>query len=103
MPLYAEVGDTLGRANCIQSLGDIAEAEGDRKAAEARFREALGLYSQIPEPYSMGWAHVRLARMAGYEAGRGGHVREARRLWESIDRPDLVEGLRKAFGVLAGD
>ncbi len=137
LPLYRQVGDVLGEANCIQSLGDIALARSDHEgarqryeagaaalpagrrragrgqlhpepgrhragrrragAAGARFEEALALYRRIEEPYSIGWALVRLARLAEGEA-RAELVAEARAAWESIDRPDLVARLEREFG-----
>jgi tetratricopeptide (TPR) repeat protein len=101
LPLYRNVGDVLGEANCIRSLGDIALARSDPETATARFEEALGLYRRIQEPYSIGCAHVRLARLApeGSEERRS-HLRAAREAWESIKRPDLVETLRNEFGEL---
>ena len=35
-PLYRQVGDVLGEANCIQGLGDIALARSDHGAARLR-------------------------------------------------------------------
>ena len=35
LPLYRQVGDVLGEANCIQGLGDIALARSDHDAARA--------------------------------------------------------------------
>jgi hypothetical protein len=83
-------------------LGDIALNLADPKAASIRFTEALGLFQRIQEPYSIGWAHVRLARLApeGSEE-RKGHLHAARKAWESIKRPDLVEKwLVSEFGEL---
>ena len=36
LPLYRQVGDILGEANCIQSLGDIALERSDHEGARAR-------------------------------------------------------------------
>ena len=97
LPLYQQVGAVLGEANCIQGLGDIALAEGESEAAGERFMGALALYRRIEEPYSIGWASVRLARLAVGEA-RVRLVAETRAAWESIDRPDLVARLEREFG-----
>jgi tetratricopeptide (TPR) repeat protein len=89
IPLYQTVGHILGEANCIQSLGDIDQREARPGAARTRFEQALAMYQRIPEPYSIGWAHVRLADLSE-DPERQGHLAAARAAWESIGRPDLV-------------
>jgi hypothetical protein len=97
LPLYRQVGAVHGQANCVQRLGDIAKAKGDLPGARERFEQALLLYERIPEPYSIGWAHWRLARLTKGDEKRR-HVRTARAAWTSIDRPDLVADLDQEFG-----
>lgn len=84
-----------GRANCIQSLGDIALRKGDETTAAANFREALTLYRGIAEPYSIGLALRRLARLerdAGRrremlaEAVEGGHGWGLTAWWRNCER-----------------
>jgi tetratricopeptide (TPR) repeat protein len=91
LPLYRQVGTVLGEANCIQGFGDISVAEGARDEAESKYREALALYERIGEPYSVGGAHLRLARLATEDASRTAHVTAAREAWLSVGREDLVE------------
>jgi tetratricopeptide (TPR) repeat protein len=98
LPLFRQVGDVLGEANCIKNLGDIELALENPAAGRQKFLDALELYSRIPEPNSIGWTQVRLARLAGSEEERGRHVAAARAAWQSIDRPDLVQLLEKEFG-----
>ncbi len=88
LPLYRRVGDVLGEANCIQRLGDIDAELGD-PAARDRFGAALRLYERIPEPYSIGFTHRRLAILAAGPE-RVQHLAAARAAWASIDRPDLI-------------
>ncbi len=95
LPLFQRVGDLLGEANCLLSLGEMAEATAEARRLAG---EALALYGRIPEPYSMALAHVALARLVDEPAERRRHVASARELRERIDRPDLVEELRREFG-----
>ena len=92
LPLYRRVGSVLGEANCIQSLGDIAREQQQPDAAREHYVAALALYRRIPEPYSIGSTHHRLARL-GDGAERATHAAAAREAWTSIDRPDLVARL----------
>lgn len=43
-PLYRQVGDVLGEANCIWSLGDLALRHSDHETARARYEQAQPLY-----------------------------------------------------------
>ena len=81
----------VGEANCIASLGDLDEAKGEIARACGRWGEALALYARIPEPYSIGLAHIRLARRAATPGEAAGHRQAARKAWASIDRPDLID------------
>jgi hypothetical protein len=53
---------------------------------------------RLPEPYSIGMARRRLARLASDEAARRAHVAAARAAWRSIGRDDLIEELDTEFG-----
>jgi tetratricopeptide (TPR) repeat protein len=97
LPLYQQTGDVLGEANCIQSLGDIALDRSDHDTARTRYEQALALYQALPEPYSVGWALIRLARLAPAEDERIRRWTAARQAWARIRREDLIESLKAEF------
>jgi tetratricopeptide (TPR) repeat protein len=97
LPLYRRVGDVLGEANCIQGLGDIAVKQSGPNQARELFRNALPLYERISEPYSIGWAHVRLARLSPPGPDRLQHLAAARACFTQIDRPDQLKQLDDEF------
>jgi tetratricopeptide (TPR) repeat protein len=47
LPLFRQLGDVLGEANCIRGLGDIALERSDHDAARQAFNQALPLYRQV--------------------------------------------------------
>jgi tetratricopeptide (TPR) repeat protein len=47
LPLYEQLGDVLGRANCIKGLGHVALSRSDHDGARARYQQALPLYEQL--------------------------------------------------------
>jgi tetratricopeptide (TPR) repeat protein len=97
LPLYQRVGSIRGQANCINGLGDIALALSDAAGARQRYEEALGLYEQIQDPFSIGWTHRRLARIARNDNERRQYVAAASTAWQSIGRADLVKNLIDEF------
>jgi len=97
LPLFRKVGNVVGEANCIQGLGDVALNRLDHHGAAAHYEEALRLYQCIEEPYSIGWTHLRLARLSADQSPKA-HVNAAREAWRSIKRDDLVAELDDEFG-----
>ena len=88
------------KANCLRALGDLALQQDEFIKAREQYEHALEIYSRIPEPYSIGGTHRRLARLASSPEAVQKHVREARDVWEIIERTDLVEELIEEFGTL---
>ena len=69
----------------------MQEAENNILAAPERWGAALAFYAKIPEPKSVGCAHLRLARRAANPKEAAEHREAARAAWDSIDRQDLIE------------
>jgi tetratricopeptide (TPR) repeat protein len=97
LPLHRQAGSVQGEANCIRGLGDIALARSDPDGARAQYEQALALYQAIPEPYSVGWTLVRLARLAPPGEERTRNWTAACQAWVSIGRDDLIESLETEF------
>lgn len=98
LPLYQRGGNLLGQANCIQGAGDVAFRRSEHDVARELYQEALALFERIPDPYSIGWARVKLARIAPTLEEQRQHVEAARKAWTRIKRPDLLEKLDNKFG-----
>jgi tetratricopeptide (TPR) repeat protein len=67
LPLYRQVGDVPGEADCYQRLGDVAAARSDDVAAGAWYDQALQLYQRVDGPSTIGSVHRRLTRIASRE------------------------------------
>jgi tetratricopeptide (TPR) repeat protein len=91
LPLYRRVGSVRGEANCNQGLGDVAERQGKVAVARERWHSALALYTKIRDPYSIGFAHNRLARLTVTPEKAAEHREAAGKAWESIGRQDLID------------
>jgi tetratricopeptide (TPR) repeat protein len=97
LPLYQQARAVLGEANCIESQGDLALALSDHDGAREHYSQALPRYQAIPEPYSIGWILVRLARLDSADSERALHWQAAREAWTSIGRQDLIESVKAEF------
>ena len=95
--LYRQVGDVRGEANCISGLGDIALARSDHDSARAQYERTLPLYQTIQDPYPIGWALIRLARLDQADSERIRNWKAARQAWTSIGREDLIESVKAEF------
>lgn len=90
-------GTTAQQAQTWEALGDLAYYRSDHDGARARYEQALPPYQEIAEPYSIGWALVRLARLDSADSGRARHWEAARQAWTSIGRDDLIESVKAEF------
>jgi tetratricopeptide (TPR) repeat protein len=97
LALYQQAGELRGQAECIKGLGDVALDRSDHDDARARYEQALTLYRAIPEPYSIGWTLVRLARLDPADGERVRHWRAACEAWTSIGRGDLIASIEAEF------
>jgi tetratricopeptide (TPR) repeat protein len=97
LALYQQAGELRGQAECIKGLGDVALDRTDHDDARARYEQALTLYRAIPEPYSIGWTLVRLARLDPADRERVRHWRAACEAWTSIGRGDLIASIEAEF------
>jgi tetratricopeptide (TPR) repeat protein len=93
--LYRQIGLQLGEADCLLQLGDIAR---QRAAGDSRtyYEEALTLYQQIQDSYSVAQAHRHLARIA-VEPERSRHVQTARAIWEGQHLEHRVAEIDREF------
>ncbi|NDJ15261.1 MAG: tetratricopeptide repeat protein [Acidobacteriia bacterium] len=94
---YNELGNRLGQANCIQSLGDIHLRRSDHDFAHAAYQKALAMYRSISDPYSSGRALYSLARLETTPKTQRQLVAEAVAALTSINRPDLIATLQTEF------
>jgi tetratricopeptide (TPR) repeat protein len=97
LPLFQQAGNVVGEARCFHRLGDVALRNSDHDGARAQYERALLLYEAIPDPHSVGWTLVRLARLDPPGIDRARHWRAARKAWASIGRDDLIESIEAEF------
>ena len=96
LPLFRQVGDVVGEANCISGNGGVARAVGDLATAAAWYQTALTLYQRMHATQHIAIAHEDLARVTE-GAERAGHVEAARAAWLSMDLLDEAERVTRAF------
>ena len=97
LALYRQAGDVRGEANCVKGMGDIALDRSDLAGARRWYEQALTLYQAIPDPCSVGWTLVSLARLDPARSEQARHWSAARQAWTSIGREDLVESVSAEF------
>lgn len=100
LPLFRRVGSILGEGNCIQSFGDIYRLSGARSEAREKYLEALQIFERIEEPFSIGWTHLRLARVEDNARAIADHLHAAKAAWTQIGRQDLIAQLDQEFNTM---
>jgi hypothetical protein len=90
-------GTVIQQANTWKALGDLQAGRSDHDGARARYEQALPLYQAITEPFSVGWALVRLARLDPAGSERLDRWEAAVQAWTSVGREDLIEAIRAEF------
>jgi tetratricopeptide (TPR) repeat protein len=94
LPIYRAIGDRLGEANALLSLGDLTRKEDRYSQAWDFYEQVLSFYRTIGDHYSL--ARV-LYRMGDWYVEQGkpqdaiSLYQQAVDLWRSIDLSDLVE------------
>ena len=91
MPIYRQIGDRLGEANCVQSLGDVARMQARYEQAGQLYNQALPIYRQIGD--RLGEANCllsmgRLARNTSDSAAMQAAYAEAEKIYSSIGFTD---------------
>lgn len=93
LPLYRQVGDVLGEANCLLSLASIAFGRSEPDAARRGYEEALALYREVGDVpgeanCTFGLSHIRLLGTdPDPDAARRGYE-EALALYRQVDDKD---------------
>jgi tetratricopeptide (TPR) repeat protein len=90
LPIARQIGNALCEGACIFGLGEVAMRLSSYDDAREKYVQALAVFGRIPDPYLMGVTHLRLSEIARSDIEREHHLSEARRLWLSINRPDLI-------------
>lgn len=94
--IFDELGDKIGRAQCIRARAALAAATGQPRAAVELLDEALEMVREIGDPVWALTLHDALADLVmDSDADRAGrNLAEAARLAELLDRPQQVRDLR---------
>lgn len=79
--IFRALGDQVGIAEVLDTLGDIAWGMGDFAAAQAHYEEGLALQRQLNVPNRIGLALYSLGRL---QVDRGDHVAAAPLLNEAL-------------------
>ncbi len=83
------LGDRFEEGCCYRTIGRLAQAKGDSKAAEANFEKAVYILRSLEDRFEL--AHTLLAQ--GELTGRDDLLREAQRLFAQIQGAEFYQAL----------
>ena len=96
-PIYHAIGDRLGEANCIQSLGDVHLRLAEYPLARQRYEEARPIYHAIGDRLGEAGCLLGLgdvtARMGDRPTARAAYD-QAATLYQAIGRSDWEQVAR---------
>jgi uncharacterized protein HemY len=102
-PIYHAIGDRLGEANCIDSLGQLAMRQQDWPTARSILQAGLQLYQAINSTYNIAWSYYFLGQVAAGQAdpaAAGQHYQAALERFEAIGLSPQVDMVRRALAEL---
>jgi tetratricopeptide (TPR) repeat protein len=65
LSVYREIGDRLGEANALQSLGEVKRMQGAYAEAEQLYYASFKIYASIDDKYRQGATLLSLAEVYG--------------------------------------
>jgi tetratricopeptide (TPR) repeat protein len=100
LPIYHAIGDKLGEANCIFSLGDVHVALSELPKARARYEKALPIYHAIGDKlgeanciFSLGDVHVSLSELPEAQARYEEALPIYRAIGYKVDETNCIKAL----------
>jgi tetratricopeptide (TPR) repeat protein len=107
LPLFHQLEDHLGEANCLRELGDINYILDDYEAAKQNYEEALRLFREVENPMGeatvlLSFGHVHRVLGENDEAKRQyGEAREVfRQLGREVEEANCLRSLGEVSEIL---
>ncbi|SHJ62592.1 hypothetical protein SAMN02745244_02918 [Tessaracoccus bendigoensis DSM 12906] len=98
MPVYERIGDTRSRAVTMGKIADILARQGQVVEALSLWLEALPVFESIQEPFSIGFAAIRIAQLqhfADEDSAARISLDKAESAFSSVDNADGVAACQK--------
>jgi tetratricopeptide (TPR) repeat protein len=99
LPIYRAIGDRLGEANCVRSLGDVHLRLNENGLARERYEQALPIYQAIGD--RLGEANC-VSSLGDVHQGVGNYSKAAAAYQESIVIYDVIQHQFAAAGACGG-